>query len=76
MSELRTTIIKHPTSVLDNITLNPNGTITVGSSATGPGSFLFADNNGKVPYQADKIIVSSLDPDPSQGGENWLWLKV
>jgi hypothetical protein len=24
----------------------------------------------------DKIIVSTTDPDPAQGGQNWLWLKV
>lgn len=76
MSELKTTIIKHPSSEKDNITLNPDGSLSVGSSVVGPGTILFADEDGKVPYQADKVIVSALDPDPAQGDENWLWLKV
>ena len=60
----------------NNITLNADGSVNFFSTIVGPGTPLFADENGKLPSKADKIIVSSLDPDPLQGHENWLWLKV
>jgi len=76
MSTLETTIIKHPSSEKDNITLNPDGSIGVGASVVGPGTILFADEEGKVPYKADKVIVSVGPPDNAQGDTNWLWLQV
>ena len=76
MSELQTTIIKHPSSEKDNITLNPDGSIGVGASVVGPGTILFANTEGKLPYQADKIIISVSDPVPTQGDQNWIWFKV
>jgi hypothetical protein len=30
----------------------------------------------KVPPSADKYIISTVDPDPAQGDQNWLWMKV
>jgi hypothetical protein len=76
MSELQTTIIKHPSSEKDNITLNPDGSIGVGASVVGPGTILFANQQGKLPYQADKVIIAATDPDPAQGDQNWIWFKV
>ena len=76
MSELQTTVIKHPSSTADNLTLNPDGSVSVGVSVTGPGTIIFADQKGKVPYQADKVIVSVGPPDNAQGDTNWLWLQV
>jgi hypothetical protein len=34
------------------------------------------DNTGKIPAAVDKIIISSNDPDPAQGDQNWIWFKV
>lgn len=34
------------------------------------------DNDGKIPYQTDKYIISTNDPDPAQGSQDWLWMKV
>ncbi len=33
------------------------------------------DGYGKIPFSADKVIISGGDPDGS-GDQNWLWLKV
>jgi hypothetical protein len=45
-----------------------------------PGSGAFnlpiLDTNGKIAAGDDKIIISTNDPDPAQGDQNWLWLKV
>jgi hypothetical protein len=76
MSKLQTTVLKHPVSTVDNITLETDGSFTVGKAVVGPRKILFADDAGKVPLQADKVIVSTLDPDPNQGDENWIWYKV
>jgi hypothetical protein len=40
------------------------------------GNCVNLDANAKIPYQADKYIISSSDPDPAQGSQNWLWMKV
>lgn len=76
MSKLQTTVLKHPVSTVDNITLETDGSFTVGKAVVGPRKILFADDDGKVPFEADKIIVSVNDPDPAQGNENWIWFKV
>ncbi len=76
MSTLQTTVIKHPVSEKDNLTLETDGSISVGAAAFGPRKILFADDAGKTAFQNDKIIVSTLDPDPNQGDENWIWYKV
>lgn len=34
------------------------------------------DAQAKIPYQTDKYIISTSDPDPAQGYQNWLWMKV
>lgn len=31
---------------------------------------------GKTPASNDKYIISTGDPDPAQGTQNWLWMKV
>jgi len=31
---------------------------------------------GDLPTSSDKIIISSTEPDPAQGGQNWIWFKV
>ena len=31
---------------------------------------------GNLPASTDKIIISAADPDPAQGGQNWIWYKV
>jgi len=41
-----------------------------------PGRLIPSDGNTKVPAWADKYIISTGDPDPNQGAENWLWLKI
>ncbi len=46
--------------------------VHVGSSS---GQLIPLDSNSKVPSSADKVIISSGDPDGS-GAQNWLWLKV
>jgi len=42
----------------------------------GAGNLPILDGNGKIAADDDKIIISTLDPDPAQGDQNWLWLKV
>ena len=34
------------------------------------------DADGKIPYQTDKYIISSSDPNPALGSQDWLWMKV
>jgi hypothetical protein len=50
MSELRTTIIKHPTSAVDNLTLNPDGTVTF--STTADGALIRGNNLSDIPNDA------------------------
>ena len=40
------------------------------------GNLPILDSNAKIPFAADKIIISANDPDPAQGDQNWLWIKV
>lgn len=40
------------------------------------GNCVNLDANAKIPYQTDKYIISSSDPDPAQGSQDWLWMKV
>jgi hypothetical protein len=42
----------------------------------GAGNLPILDANGKIDAGDDKIIISTADPDPAQGAQNWLWLKV
>lgn len=35
-----------------------------------------ANIKGELPTTSDKIIISSTEPDPAQGGQNWIWFKV
>ena len=60
----------------DNITLNSDGSVNFFSTIVGPGTPFFADEDGKLPFKADKIIVSVGPPDNAQGDTNWLWLQV
>ena len=41
-----------------------------------PGNCVNLDTQGKIPYQADKYIISTSTPDPAQGSQNWLWMQV
>lgn len=34
------------------------------------------DAQGKTPWQTDKYIISTGNPDPNQGYQDWLWMKV
>lgn len=49
------------------------GLVTQGLLA---GNCVNLDANAKIPYQADKYIISSSDPDSAQGSQDWLWMKV
>jgi len=49
------------------------GTVTQGLL---PGNCVNLNTQAKIPYQADKYIISTTDPDPAQGFQNWLWFKV
>lgn len=40
------------------------------------GNCVNLDSDAKIPYQTDKYIISSSDPDPAQGSQDWLWMKV
>ena len=60
----------------NNITLNNDGSIFVGRGIVSPDSPLVADQNSKLPFEADKIIVSIDAPDPTKGDENWIWFKL
>lgn len=40
------------------------------------GNCVNLNSAGKIPYQTDKYIISTSDPDPAQGDQNWLWFKV
>ncbi len=42
---------------------------------TGASQLIPLDGNAKIPFSADKVIISGGDPDGS-GDQNWLWLKV
>ncbi len=35
-----------------------------------------ASITGNLPASSDKIIISASEPDPAQGGQNWIWYKV
>ena len=60
----------------NNITMNNDGSIFVGRGIVSPDSPIVADQKGKLPYEADKIIVSVNPPDDNQGDTNWIWLQV
>lgn len=49
------------------------GLVTQGLLA---GNCVNLDSSAKIPYQADKYIISSNNPDPAQGSQDWLWMKV
>lgn len=50
-----------------------NGLVTQGLLA---GNCVNLNAAGKIPFQADKYIISASDPNPAQGDQNWLWFKV
>ncbi len=41
-----------------------------------PGNCVNLNSQSKIPYQADKIIISTSVPDPAQGDQNWVWYQV
>ena len=68
-----------------NVKLADNGNIpaTATSTVTGlvtqgllTGNCVNLDAQAKTPYQTDKYIISTADPDAAQGYQNWLWMKV
>ena len=50
-----------------------NGIVTQGLLT---GNCVNLDTQAKIPYQTDKYIISTTDPDPAQGYQDWLWMKV
>jgi hypothetical protein len=54
-------------------TSTTQGTVTQGFL---PGNCVNLDSQGKIPFQTDKYIISTGDPDPAQGSQDWLWMKV
>lgn len=50
-----------------------NGVVTQGLL---PGNCVNLNSAGKTPYQTDKLIISTANPDPAQGDQNWVWYKV
>jgi hypothetical protein len=61
------------TLVVPVATSTTNGIVTQGFLA---GNCPNLDSQGKIPYQTDKYIISTADPDPAQGSQDWLWMKV
>jgi hypothetical protein len=51
-------------------------TVSGKSVGTSANQLIPLDTNAKIPASADKIIISTNDPDPAQGAQNWLWIKV
>lgn len=49
------------------------GLVTQGLLA---GNCVNLDSSAKIPYQTDKYIISSNNPDAAQGSQDWLWMKV
>lgn len=49
------------------------GIYTVGAAV---GNCPILDAQAKIPYTADKVIISTGDPDPAQGYQNWVWYKT
>ncbi len=45
-------------------------------AGTAAGEVMVLSTEGKVPVSADKVIISGSDPVTTQGGQNWVWLKV
>ncbi len=57
---------------------NAGNADTVDGHHAGPGAgqIIPLDGNAKIPASADKYIISAAEPDPNQGDQNWLWMKV
>jgi hypothetical protein len=50
-----------------------NGIVTQGLLK---GNCVNLNDQAKIPYQADKVIIATTDPDPTQGYQNWVWYKT